>query len=169
MALGKKTGGRVKGSRNKAIIERELKAERDAMAAAALEDPEVQQALAAIPAAEGTGKRLGKQILDDFANVLAGMAAAYQPMPPGMENMPLPPGRKPDPDKFLKYATLAIYSAEKVAQFQSPKLSAVMVGAAQAKRIRVEGGLPDLDQAPQTIEHEAPAPEPTLAPPVAAK
>jgi hypothetical protein len=59
MARGKKTGGRRRGSRNKATIERELRAER---------------ALAEKTA----GKRLAKDILDELMHIFAATAASFR-------------------------------------------------------------------------------------------
>ena len=107
--------------------------------AAALEDPKVQEAIAAvsdpdvIAQAQAAGRRTGKSILDDFANVFAGMAAYYQPRPDGTNT-------NADEKKFLAYSGMAIIAADKVSQYQTPKLSAVMVGMAQVRTIQVDGG-----------------------------
>jgi hypothetical protein len=110
-------------------------------AAAALEDPKVQEAIAAVSdpeivaQAQAAGRRTGKSILDDFANVFAGIAAYYQPRPDGTN-------ANADEKKFLAYSGMAIIAADKVSQYQTPKLSAVMVGMAQVRTIQVDGGLP---------------------------
>src|SRR5262249_43413537 len=68
---GERRGGRLKGSRNKATIERALIAERVANEA------------------KMAGKKLAKEVLDQFMVLFAGMAAYYQPKPvPGMQQNP---------------------------------------------------------------------------------
>ena len=59
----------------------------------------------------------------------AGMAAYYQPVP---ENVAVPPGRKPDESKFLRYAELTVTTAKALADFQSPKFKAIQVMAPPA-------------------------------------
>ena len=75
MARGKKTGGRLKGTQNKATIQKAIIAE---------------QVLAR---ADMAGRKLAKEVLDEFMHLFAGMAATTQPFPPGV---PIPPGRAPD-------------------------------------------------------------------------
>jgi len=77
--------------------------------------------------AEAMKKKLGKDVLEEFMHLFAGMAAAHQPLPDGMA---VPPGRKPDEVKFLVYAKLTVDTAKALADFQSPKFKAIMVSAA---------------------------------------
>ncbi len=70
------------------------------------------------------GAKLGREVMEEFMHLFAGMAAAYQPLPPGMTATD---GRKPDEVKFLTYAKLAVDVAKDVAEYQSPKLSRIMV------------------------------------------
>jgi hypothetical protein len=161
IAGGKKSGGRTKGTPNKATVERKLLAEQAMAASKAMENPEVRAAVAGIEGTKVAVRKLGKDILDEFANVLAGAAAFYQPIP-GNPNA--------DPTLFKEYARLAVDAADRAAAYQSPKLSAVMVGAVVVQKIKIEGGLPDLDQAPETIDATANPPEPPAqieAPPMA--
>lgn len=81
----------------------------------------------AIVTAQAFGKKLAKDILDDFMQLFAGMAAAYQPLPP---NVVASEGRKPDEAKFVKYGRLAIECAKELAQYQSPTFRAVVVAQA---------------------------------------
>ncbi len=106
---GERRGGREKGIPNKATIERAIIAEQ------------------VVARAEMTGRKLAKEVLDDFMQLFAGMAAMYQPLPPGA---PTPPGRAPDESKFEKYATLAVGTATQLAKYQSPTFRAVMVAPA---------------------------------------
>lgn len=105
----------MKGSRNKATIERETKAAIEA-----------QRAMAQ---SKTSGRKLGKDILDDFANVFASMAAHYQPTPAGSLRQNL----NQDEEKFKEYAKLAIDAADKAADFFSPRFKAIAVAIAPAQ------------------------------------
>lgn len=105
-----RSGGRPKGARNKATIEREL-------IAAQIAEKRIDEAV-------NSGRKLGKDVLDEFMHLFAGMAATYQPMPPGVA---VPQGRKPDEAQFEKYARLAVHCATKLAPYQSPTFQAIMV------------------------------------------
>lgn len=83
-----------------------------------------ERARIAVENAKGANKKLGVDILEEFAHLFAGMAGYHQPIPPGQ---PVPPNREPNEEKFLTYAKLAVDTAHKVADFQSPKFRAVMV------------------------------------------
>lgn len=107
---GTRIGGRNKGTRNKATIEREL------LAARAAEER--------VAAAEASGRKLGKEVLDEFMHLFAGMAATYQPLRPGT---PIPVGRTPDEPQFEKYAKLAVHCARLLAPYQSPTFQAIMI------------------------------------------
>ena len=102
---GERRGGRSKGTPNRATVEAALEAER------------------AVEVAKKTGRKLGKEILDDFAQLFAGMAAYYQPSPKGA---PLQ-NRNSNEEKFERYAMMAVNTAAKLAEFQSPKFRAVAV------------------------------------------
>lgn len=158
---GERRGGRQKGTRNRTTLEREREAQQEADRIKALED-----AAGGVEGAKTGTRKLGKQILDEFANVLAGAAAYYQPRADGSNT-------NADETKFFRYSELAIYAAEKVAQYQSPKLSAVLVGQTQVRQIKVIGGLPDgfdaLNEAPPAGEHAAPQLSPPAPVPVTGK
>ena len=109
--------GRKTGGRNWTTIERAAIAERI-----------VEQA------AGQPGKKLGKEILEDFANIFGGLAAAFQPVGTG------PGGTLNEADLkawaasykeplFEKYAKLAAKCASDFADFQSPRLSRVQTAA----------------------------------------
>jgi hypothetical protein len=68
------------------------------------------------------GKKLGKEVLEEFMMVAAGMAARYQPAPLGQ---PKKPGQ--NETKFLTYAEMAIKCASDLAQYQSPRFKAIVV------------------------------------------
>lgn len=106
MARGKKTGGRTKGTPNKASIEREALLAR--LAAEQQQKP---------------GRKLAREVLDDLMHLALGMAAKYQPLPDGVVPMA---GQKPDENKFIEYATLAGSFAKDLAPYQSPRFKAVM-------------------------------------------
>lgn len=105
---GQRFGGRTKGTPNKATVERALIAQR-----------QIEEARAA-------GKKLGKEVLEEFMMTFAGMAATHQPLPPGTINTD--PRREPDQSLFQTYARLAVETAGKLAEFQSPKFRAIVVG-----------------------------------------
>lgn len=93
--------GAPRGPR-KTTIERALIAERDVLASKA------------------AGKKLAKEVLEEFMLVFAGMAATYQPV----ETNP-----NKNPGEFVKYAELAIDCANKLAPYQSPTFRAIAVSA----------------------------------------
>lgn len=134
---GERRGGRQKGSRNKAVIEREEQArltrERIELEMQALggKDP-------ALTAALIEGKKLAKDVLSDFMELFAGMAAYYQPTPAN-----LPQNANANRGMFEVYAFAAVDAAKALAPFQSPRFSAMMVGATVVNKIEVTGGMPD--------------------------
>lgn len=106
--MGKKHGGRIKGTKNKATVERERVA--------------AEIARKTVVDARVTGKKLGKDTLEDFMLVFAGMAAYHQPAPP---NAPQNPNE--NRQMFLEEARLAIQCAKDLAQYQSPTFKAIAV------------------------------------------
>lgn len=104
---GMRPGGRKKGGLNKRTIEK------------------VEEARIAVENSRGAGKKLAKEVLEDFMHLFAGMAASYQPLPPGIVDA----RRQPDEEKFQIYAKLAVDTAKALADFQSPKFRAIMVTA----------------------------------------
>lgn len=136
---GKPLQGRRKGIRNKKTTERELEKARKKAHDLMIEQARIVGATVSMDAAVQANTKLGKEILSDFANVLAGAAAFYQPTP-GNKNA--------DEARFLKYSELAIYAADKLAPYQSPRLAAMMIGQTQTRKIAVTGGLPSSDDEP---------------------
>jgi hypothetical protein len=109
---GNRGGGRKKGKLNKTTIERAALAER-IMAEAAM-----------------SGKKLGKELIEEFAVMFGGLAAAVQPVGTG------PNGHVTRPDvlnwigtkqesAFERYSKLALKAASDLAEYQSPKLAPV--------------------------------------------
>lgn len=130
MTKGTKTGGRIKGSKNKRTLEverqAELAAERDRLLTEAGLSATSQQ----VALAKAAGKKLMKDIAFEFAHLFAGLAAFYQPYPSWTRT---PDGKlvngNPNYDeaKFVQYAVLAKDTALGAASFESPKLSAIRV------------------------------------------
>ena len=77
-----------------------------------------------------TGRKLGKEVIEEFMNMFGGMAAAFQPQP-ATQGQPLTPqdmkrwGASVDEPLFEKYARLALKAANDLADFQSPKFAPV--------------------------------------------
>ena len=101
----KKTGGRKAGVRNKTTQRRIDAAER------------------AIVLAKAGGKRLAREVLEDFVELFSAIALTHQPALPGAERNP-----NYDEKKFEKFARLAVDTATALASYQTPKLKAVLVG-----------------------------------------
>ena len=165
--------GRKKGSKNKAVLEREavaraaLEETRRAEAAEAAReraDKTARLMTAGVKAADSAAEiveanpKLMKDIAFDFARLWAGMAAFHQPYPtwhPAVDGegkpildkrgRPIMENDNPNFDeaKFLKYGELATQTALGAAKYQSPSLSAVMVGQQIVNKITITGGLPD--------------------------
>jgi hypothetical protein len=106
---GTRYGGRTRGTPNRATVER------------------TEIARLEVERARGRKVKLGKEVLEEFMMLFAGMAAQYQPIPAGMA---IPQGRTPDEPKFIEYATLTVKTAKDLADFQSPKFKAIMVQTA---------------------------------------
>ncbi len=74
--------------------------------------------------ARATGKKLAKEVLEEFMFLFGGIAASYQPLPP---NVQAPAGHVTDEVKFVKYASLAVEAAKALAPYQSPTFRAMNV------------------------------------------
>src|SRR6516165_9807598 len=107
----KKTGGRKAGVRNKTTQRRIDAAER------------------AIVLAQAGGKRLAREVLEDFVQLFSAIAQTHQPALPGAE-----PNPNYDEKKFEKFARLAVDTATALASYQTPKLKAVLVGPELGQR-----------------------------------
>jgi hypothetical protein len=95
--------GRPRGP-SKATIEKALIAERN------------------VSEVKASGKKLAKEVLEDFMLFFAKMAADFQTSPAGAS-----PNPQADEGKFWKYAQAAVDCAHKLAPFQSPTFRAVTV------------------------------------------
>jgi hypothetical protein len=108
--------GRPRGSKNKAVIQREIIA--------------AEIAQRTVIEARTGGKKLAKEVLEEFMHLFAGMAASRQPLKPE-ELAELPPEeqlkRAPDEEAFEKWARLACEVAADLAKYQSPTFKAVAV------------------------------------------
>ena len=109
-AKGERRGGRALGTPNVKTLLREAQGLREELAKKA--EADLQKA---------RGRKLGKEVLYEFMTVFAGMAASVQPAPPGQIN------QHADEAKFQTWATLAVDTAYKLAQFESPKYRAIAV------------------------------------------
>jgi hypothetical protein len=107
----KKTGGRKAGVRNKTTQRRIDAAER------------------AILLAKAGGKRLAREVLEDFLELFSAIAMTHQPALPGAERNP-----NCDEKKFEKFARLALETATALASYQTPKLKAVLVSQELGQR-----------------------------------
>jgi hypothetical protein len=156
---GERRGGRRKGTPNKSTLERAILAEQIAS----------EQ--------RKRGKKLAREVLQDFVEMFSGLAAAFQPAPT-ISGAPLTAAdmetwakgyREP---VFSKYATLAVDTASKLASYQTPKLKAVtlaletppgrcpptplgtgtasMLSPQEAYRLLKEGDVIDLSRKPES-------------------
>jgi hypothetical protein len=99
--------GRPDGAKSKTTIEKEL------LAAKIMAEQ-----------AQKPGRKLAKEVLDDFMHLFMGLAAQYQPVPVGTM---VPEGHKVDEAKFVQYAQMAGDFASKLVKFQSPTFGMMRV------------------------------------------
>jgi hypothetical protein len=128
---GERRGGRQKGTPNRATVQKQLMAARIAECTVA--------------DARSTGKKLAKEVLEDFMLHFADMAEQYQPAHPDAEQQ----NSYADEGKFNKYAALAVECARSLAPYQSPTFKAVEISTAQ--------------QMGQVIDNDEPVKYPTVA------
>jgi hypothetical protein len=107
---GERRGGREKGVRNKATIEKAIVAER------------------VVAEAQMHGKKLGKETMQEYMELFTGLAASFQPTSTDPASIEVWAKSTKEPF-FEKYAKLACACAEKLAQYQSPKIAPVQVVA----------------------------------------
>ncbi len=115
--MGKKHGGRTKGTPNKATVERERAA--------------AEIAKRTVADARHHGKKLAKEVLEDFMFLFAGMAAHHQPAPPTGPSNP-----NENRASFVEEAKLAVYCAKELAPYQSYRFAAVAVTAPDPEATR---------------------------------
>jgi hypothetical protein len=109
--------GRKSGGRNRATIEKTALAER--IVAEAKGKP---------------GRKLGREMLEEFATMFGGLAAAFQPVGTGPNGTLTTEDLKSWAESykeplFEKYAKLAAKCADAFADFQSPRLGRVLMAA----------------------------------------
>ena len=110
---GYKTGGKVKGSRNKATIEKAVLAE---------------QAIAqAIGDAKTGKKRLAIEVLYEMMMAAAGAATVHQPVTPEMIARGVPAKPEATWENFREWVHLASWCAAHLAKYETPMLRAIMV------------------------------------------
>jgi hypothetical protein len=100
----------------------------------------VERALLAertVAEAQSAEKRLAKEVLGEFMNIFAETAARCRKLG--------------DLDRFEVWAGHAVDCAKALAPFESPRFSAVMVGASVVTKVEIVGGMSDDFVAP-TIE-----------------
>jgi hypothetical protein len=111
---GERRGGRRRGTPNKATRERAILAEQ------------------ITSEQRKRGRKLAREVQQDFVEMFSGLAAAFQPAPtvPGVAltaaDMETWAKSYREP-VFSKYATLAVDTASQLASYQTPKLKAVMI------------------------------------------
>lgn len=113
----RKGAGRKKGKPNRATIERAALAER-----------------ILAEAGPKAGRKLGREMLEDFAIMFGGLAAAFQPTGSGLGGTMTADDLKTWAESykeplFEKYAKLAAKCANDFADFQSPRMGTVQVAA----------------------------------------
>jgi|SRR5579862_1494681 len=144
---GERRGGRPPGSKNKATLEREAQALLDRARIEEIDRLQAAGVPEATAAAATGGVKLMKDIAMDFARVFAGLAAFYQPWPKWIQDATTGAIRNANPNfnetKFKEYSLLATQTALGAAPYESPRLSAMMVGSAIVNEIEIIGGLPD--------------------------
>lgn len=100
-------GGRPKGIPNKATMERALIAEQ------------------VMDRAKMSGKKLGKEMIEEFAVLFGGIMARYQPQQiPGSTELKWEDKAE---ERFYRYGQLALKAASELASYQSPKVKAIMI------------------------------------------
>lgn len=141
--------GRTPGAKNKRTLERETREKLEAEAKEKI--AELAEEDRAVVKVATRGKKLAKDVLRELMELSVGMAALYQPAHPDAVSK----NRHEDPAKFQEWFAIAAQTAKDLAPYESPRYSAVMVGAAVVTKVTVEGGMPDEFAAPpKEIEGE---------------
>lgn len=84
-----------------------------------------------------SGRKLAREVLDEFMHLTAGMAAFYQPAPPNA-----PPNQNANEDKFWRCVDATHAFAKALAPYQSPtfKAIAMMAPPEPPRRAELPGG-----------------------------
>jgi hypothetical protein len=109
---GERRGGRQEGTPNKATVQKQLVA--------------AQIAERTVADARTMGKKLAKEVLEDFMLHFADIAEQYRPTPPEAEHQ----NPHSDEARFNKYAAIAMECARSLAPYQSPTFKAVQIAPA---------------------------------------
>ena len=80
---------------------------------------------------QANGRRLATEQLDAYMQIFADTAAHFR--------------EAGDLDQFREWAALAIEAAKALAPYQSPRLTAVAIGAPTVTKIEVTGGMSDAE------------------------
>lgn len=112
---GERRGGKQKGSKNKATIERELQAAR------ALTE--------AVATGKLDGQELAKDVLGRFMRLSEGAAGEFMPTPSAQLKQGKAENPNKDWDRFGEWVDRVIYCAKELAKYQSPALRAILVPA----------------------------------------
>ena len=105
-------GGRQEGTPNKATVQKQLVA--------------AQIAERTVADARTMGKKLAKEVLEDFMLHFADIAEQYRPTPPEAEHQ----NPHSDEARFNKYAAIAMECARSLAPYQSPTFKAIQIAPA---------------------------------------
>lgn len=74
------------------------------------------------------GRKLGKEVLEEFMVLFAGLATKFQPDATDTSAV-RDWAKKPEFDKFVQFATLAKDTAKELAKYQSPTFRAIELAA----------------------------------------
>lgn len=130
--------GRPKGSKNRRTEERDTSARLAAERQKEIERLEKMGGREEFLEAMTSGFHLAKDVLEHFMKICAAKAMYYAPAIPGY-----PANQNANDVEFKENLGLAVDIAKALVPYQSPRLSAVMVGTAIVNKIEVSGGLPD--------------------------
>lgn len=112
---GERRGGKQKGTLNKATIEKAIIAER------------------IVNEATMAGRKLGKEQVEEFMVLFAGLAASFQPT--STERTAIEAWAKTASEPlFEKYAKMSVACGVQLAEYQSPKMGRVQVPAPPPER-----------------------------------
>ena len=153
VAKGRRPGGRKKGTKNKARVERERKAAQAIAEVELIENARKEMLAAEVEAATGKPPITGKEALIQLVSVYMGLTAFYQPTAPlrydAEKKRMVSANPNYDEAMFRHYSAMAKEAATALTPFQHPRYSAMMIGASVVTKVEITGGLPD-DFAPSS-------------------
>lgn len=112
MAKGKRSGGRTKGTPNKATLEKQINAAQ------------------AIDKARREGRDLAVTVLENLMNIALGATGLNRPTPKGQEGPNGQINQNGDWDRFGAWFDRTAYCATQLAKYQSPQIKAVDIPTA---------------------------------------